>query len=215
MPKATNYNNDGILLRNINLETDINRLLKSIADDYDFTSDDLQGKQRKLPPVDKWNPENCGEIGLEIRKDGSWWHQGGKFTRIKLAQLFATILRCDDDGKTYLVTPYEKVIVHVEDAHFVVIRADKIVENGVQKIVFTTNLGDVFELSSEHKLWVVTNPESDEPRPYVMVRGRLFALINRAVFYELVSWAIDAKDAKGNDILVIESNNETFSLGQI
>ena len=28
-------------------------------------------KPRSLPPVHLWNPEHCGDIGLEIRKDGS------------------------------------------------------------------------------------------------------------------------------------------------
>ncbi|MFZ8477618.1 DUF1285 domain-containing protein, partial [Staphylococcus aureus] len=29
-------------------------------------------------PVERWNPPYCGDAGLEIRTDGSWWHQGGR-----------------------------------------------------------------------------------------------------------------------------------------
>ncbi|MBO6729795.1 MAG: DUF1285 domain-containing protein, partial [Maricaulis sp.] len=27
-----------------------------------------------LPPVDRWNPEYCGEMDMVIKRDGSWWH---------------------------------------------------------------------------------------------------------------------------------------------
>ena len=60
--------------------------------------------KRKLPPVETWNPEHCADIGMEIRADGSWWHEGTKFSREKLVRLFSTILRKDADGSTYLVT---------------------------------------------------------------------------------------------------------------
>ena len=67
-------------------------------------------KPRSLPPVHLWNPANCGDIGLEIRRDGSWWQDGVRFSREKLVRLFSTILRRDPDGH-YLVTPHEKVVV--------------------------------------------------------------------------------------------------------
>ena len=65
-----------------------------------------------------------GDIGLEIRRDGSWWQNGVRFSRDKLVRLFSTILRKDSDGY-YLVTPHEKVVVKVEDAPFVGVRADR------------------------------------------------------------------------------------------
>ena len=27
-----------------------------------------------LPPVDQWNPEYCGDIGMEIKRDGTWYY---------------------------------------------------------------------------------------------------------------------------------------------
>jgi hypothetical protein len=140
-----------------------------------------------LPPVDKWNPAHCGEIGMEILADGTWKHEGTRITRESLVKLFASILRKDADGQTYLVTPVEKIIVHVEDAPFVAIRADRHGEGRDQTIVFTTNTGDVVTASPEHPLRV--ERRGDEPRPYVHVRGRLEARILRAPFYELVEWA--------------------------
>lgn len=142
---------------------------------------------RGLPPVDKWNPAFCGEIGMEILADGTWKHEGTRITRESLVKLFATILRKDEDGQTYLVTPVEKIIVKVEDAPFVAIRADRVGAGESQTIVFTTNVGDIITASPDHPLRV--ERRGDEPRPYVHVRGRLEARVLRAPFYELVEWA--------------------------
>lgn len=166
--------------------------------------------KRKLPPVETWNPEHCADIGMEIRADGSWWHEGTKFSREKLVRLFSTILRKDADGSTYLVTPYEKVIVHVEDAPFLAVRVDAAEADGEHVIVVTTNLGDFVEIGSDNPLRVETDPETDEPSPYVLVRGRLEAKLSRPAFYELVEMA---EEVDGE--LVVRSHAEHFSLGRM
>lgn len=145
------------------------------------------GADRALPPVDKWNPTHCGEAGFEILADGTWKHEGTRITREPLVRLFASILRKDNDGHTYLVTPIEKIRVHVEDAPFVAIRADKHGEGEAQTIVFTTNTGDIVTAGPANPIRV--EYRNGEPRPYVLVRGRLEARILRAPFYELVEWA--------------------------
>jgi hypothetical protein len=63
--------------------------------------------ERRLPPVDKWNPEYCGLAGFEILRDGTWLHEGARITREPMVRLFSSILRKDADGETYLVTPGE------------------------------------------------------------------------------------------------------------
>jgi hypothetical protein len=166
--------------------------------------------KRQLPPVESWNPEHCADIGLEIRKDGSWWHEGTRFQREKLVDLFATILRKDEDGSTYLVTPYEKVIVHVETAPFLGVRLDRAVENGVQVIVVTTNLGDTVEIGAKHPLRVETDAETGGPSPFVLIRGGLEAKLTRAAFYELVDYA----DIEG-DRMSVTSHGERFDLGDL
>jgi len=148
---------------------------------------------RGPPPVDQWNPAHCGDIGMEILTDGTWKHAGARITRESLVRLFATILRKDADGETYLVTPGEKIIVRVEDAPFVAVRVDRVGEGREQTIVFTTNVGDIVQVSAAHPLRV--EMREDEPRPYVLVRGRLEARILRAPFYELVEWS-EARDGK-------------------
>ncbi len=158
------------------------------------------------PPVDQWNPAYCGEAGFEILADGTWKHEGTRITRESLVRLFASILRKDEDGLTYLVTPVEKIRVDVADAPFVAIRADRHGEGEAQTILFTTNVGDVVAAGPEHPVRVTY--DGDAPRPYVHVRGRLEARVLRAPFYELVEWA-----ERRNEKLGVWSGGAWFELG--
>ncbi|HPE48297.1 MAG TPA: DUF1285 domain-containing protein [Hyphomonas sp.] len=166
----------------------------------------------KLPPVHLWSPEHCGDIDMEIRADGSWWHEGGRINRERLVKLFSRILRKDEDGKTYLVTPYEKVIVHVEDAPFLAVRVDRAGEPGPgQTLAFLTNLGDLTLAGPEAPVRVETDPVTGEPSPYVLVRGRLEAKLTRPAFYELVEMAEEAPDGSG--LLGVWSQGAFFPIG--
>ena len=167
-------------------------------------------KTRSLPPVHLWNPSHCGDIGLEILRDGSWRQDGVRFSREKLVRLFSTILRKDSDGY-YLVTPHEKVVVRVEDAPFMAVRADRYEEKGEQSILLTTNVGDVVAVDSEHPLRVRQDPETGEPSAYVRVRGGLEARLVRPAWYEIVGWA--EADESGETMSVV-SNGCRFSLGR-
>jgi uncharacterized protein len=158
------------------------------------------------PPVERWNPDYCGAAGFEILADGSWKHEGTRITRENMVRLFASILRKDEDGATYLVTPGEKILVAVEDAPFVAVRADRHGTGREQALVFTTNVGDVVEAGPAHPIRV--NYTGETPRPYVHVRGRLEARILRAPFYELVEWG-EMRDGK----LGVWSAGAWFELG--
>lgn len=167
-------------------------------------------KPRSLPPVHLWTPANCGDIGLEIRRDGSWWQNGVRFTRERLVRLFSTILRRDPDGY-YLVTPHEKVVVRVEDAPFIGIRADRRELDGHQMVLVTTNVGDVVALDADHPLRVVEDPATGEPSTYVTVRRGLEARLARPPYYELVGWAdFDADGAT----MSLESAGARFCMGR-
>ncbi|MDD3446223.1 MAG: DUF1285 domain-containing protein, partial [Zavarzinia sp.] len=74
------------------------------------------GAGRKgLPPIHLWNPPFCGDIDIEIRRDGSWHYMKSPIGRAPLVRLFSTILRREDDDHYYLVTPVEKVRIRVVD----------------------------------------------------------------------------------------------------
>jgi len=143
----------------------------------------------RTPPVHLWNPTRCSEEGdFRIRADGVWLHEGSPIGREAMVRLFASILRKDGDGETYLVTPGEKVRVRVEDAAFLGVRADRHGRGREQSIAITTNVGDVAVIGPEHPLRVAFDAATGEPRPYVLVRGRLEARIVRAAYYELAQW---------------------------
>ena len=150
-----------------------------------------------LPPVERWHPEYCGEMDMVIKRDGSWWHEGKRITRQPLSRLFSTILRKDDDGVHYLVTPVEKIAIRVEVAPFVATRVDALGSGAEQTLIFTTNFDDLAEAGPEHPIQVSIDPETGEPTPLVRIRGGLDALMTRPVFYELAERAVDHDGAMG------------------
>lgn len=148
-------------------------------------------------PVERWNPDYCGEMDLIIKSDGSWWHEGSRITRRGMVELFASVLRKDADGRTYLVTPVEKLGVQVERAPFLAVRVDATGKGEAQRLFFKTNLDETVEAGPDNPVRVETDSKTMEPDPYVTVRGRLEAAINRAVFYDLVELAVERDDVLG------------------
>ena len=165
---------------------------------------------RGLPPVHLWHPEHCGEIDIVIRANGQWVHEGSPIGREALVRLFSTVLRLDPDGY-HLVTPVEKLRISVEDAPFVAVRVEAVAADRGPVLRFTTNVGDEVDADAEHPIRVETDRESGEPRPYLMVRRGLEALIARPVFYELVDMA---SERPGDDDLSVESAGTRFALGR-
>ena len=151
----------------------------------------LQAQQGKGPaPVERWNPPYCGDIGMQIRADGVWIYGGSPIGRMPLVKLFAGVLRKDADGKHYLVTPVEKIDVAVADAPFLAVEMEVQGSGRAQSLVFRTNVDDVVTAGPEHPLRFVTEPGSGGLKPYVLVRGRLEALVTRALYYDLVELAV-------------------------
>jgi len=168
--------------------------------------------QFKLPPIHKWNPPFCGDIDIKISRDGAWRYQGSLITRKKLMRLFSTVLRREDDDQYYLVTPVEKVRITVDDVPFVAVDVEISGSGETQELQFETNLGDSVVVDHDHLMWVVNDPLSGEPSPYVRVRDRLNALITRAVYYRLVDLAQE-KIVDGVSHLGLFSRGQFFSLG--
>jgi hypothetical protein len=142
------------------------------------------------PPVDSWNPPYCGDIGLAILADGTWTYRGSPIARPALVKLFASVLRKDADGKTYLVTPEEKVDVAVADAPFLAVEMEVSGSPPHQELVFRTNVDDVVTCGPEHPLRFAVDDHTGAIKPYLRVRGRLDALITRAVTHELLDLAV-------------------------
>ena len=162
-------------------------------------------------PVEKWNPDFCGDLDMEIRADGTWFYLGTPIGRPALVQLFSSVLRKDEDGRTYLVTPVEKVGIRVEDAPFVAVEMNRAVIDGQQVLTFRTNVGDVVEAGPDHPLRFVDENETGGLKPYLHVRGRLEALLGRAVMYELVA-AGEEIEIDGRAMFAVRAHGSVFPI---
>jgi hypothetical protein len=136
-------------------------------------------------PVHLWNPPFCGDLDMEIRRDGTWFYLGTPIGRKALVKLFSSILKKEGE-KFFLVTPVEKVGIRVEDAPFVAVDFQVAGTGPDQRLTFHTNVDDVVTAGPEHPIRVVHDPGTGEPAPYVHVRAGLEALIDRKSFYRLV-----------------------------
>lgn len=157
------------------------------------------------PPVHLWDPPFCGDLDIEIRRDGTWFYLGTPIGRAALVRLFASVLK-REDGKFYLVTPVEKVGIRVEDAPFLAV--DCTAEAG--DLRFVTNVGDEVVAGPDHPIRVEIAPDGT-PRPYLHVRRGLEARIDRKTFYRLVDLAEPGQHA-GEDWLGLRSGGVFFPI---
>ena len=161
-------------------------------------------------PVHLWNPPFCGDIDMEIRRDGSWFYEGSRIGRPGLVKLFASILK-REEGKFFLVTPVEKVGIRVQDAPFVAVDFDVEEAGAHQILTFETNVGDRVAAGPDHPIRVDRAPDTGEPSPYVMVRRGLEALVDRKSFYRMVDLA-EVAQVDGDDWFGVWSGGAFFPM---
>lgn len=148
-------------------------------------------------PVHLWNPPYCGDIGLKIAADGSWHYRDSPIRRPALVRLFASVLRKEEDGLHYLVTPVEKIAIAVEDAPFLAVDMRRDGEGRDQALRFRTNVEDAVTAGAHHRLRFARAAATDGLLPYVLVRGRLEARLTRSLAYDLVQLACREGDRLG------------------
>ena len=146
----------------------------------------LAAKPTRGPaPVHLWNPPDCGDIDMRIAADGTWYYCGSPIGRTPLVKLFSSILRKDGD-RFVLVTPVEKVGIKIDDAPFLAVEMAVEREANEQTLTFRTNVDDLVIVDQDHPLRF--EPGAAEGlKPYVRVRGDLWALVKRALFYDLAA----------------------------
>lgn len=150
--------------------------------------------EQRLPPVDRWTPTHCGDSGMRIARDGTWWHEGAPIGREAMVRLFSTILRREPDGGYVLVTPVEKLDIAVEDAPFQAVEMKAEGDGTDARLAFRLNTGDLVTAGPQHALRFEVTAEG--PRPYLHVRGGMEALVARAIYYDLAELAL-ANDPPG------------------
>jgi hypothetical protein len=145
-------------------------------------------EEKKLPPVESWNPSHCGDSAMRIARDGTWYHEGSPIGRQAMVRLFSTILRREPDGGFVLVTPGERLDILVDDAPFVAVELKSEGSGEARTLAFRLNTGDLVVAGPGHPLRFEAG--EDGLHPYVEVRRGLDALVARPVYYELAELAL-------------------------
>lgn len=148
----------------------------------------LSKSKGKLPPVEKWDPDFCGDIDMHIHHDGSWHYMGTPIGRPAMVRLFASVLKREDE-QYFLVTPVEKVGIKVDDVPFIVTQWRR--EDDY--LIFSTQTGDEFVVSDNHPVALLEDKVSGDTLPYANVRRNLWARLHQNVFYQLVAEAEEAE----------------------
>ncbi len=155
------------------------------------------GGKPPSPALPKLNV--CGDIALAIARDGTWFYQGTPINRKPLVKLFATVLRLEEDGRYYLVTPVEKVEIAVEGLPFVATELRRDGEGESQHLTFRTNVDDEVVAGPEHRLGFRIE-SGGNTIPYVELRGGLKARLARPVYYELTELAAEGPNKQGQGV---------------
>jgi hypothetical protein len=169
--------------------TDPSFTLSADAGALDRLSAAVKGAGAKTPPVERWNPPFCGDIDMRIAADGAWFYNGTPIGRPALVRLFASILRRDPE-RFVLVTPVERVGIAVEDAPFLAVEMAVAGDGLGRTIAFRTNVDDLVHVDAAHPLRF-DKDEGGGIKPYVLVRGGLWALVTRALTFDLVELGED------------------------
>lgn len=137
----------------------------------------------------------CGDIGLKITRDGTWYYEGSPIGRKPLVKLFSTVLRRENDG-FYLVTPVEKVLIDVEGEPFIAVAMTREGVGPSQRLTFTTNVDDEVIAGPQHPIGFRDEPEGGQA-PFVEVRDGLRAQLSRPVYYELAEMTVETEKGLG------------------
>jgi hypothetical protein len=145
--------------------------------------------ERKLPPVDQWNPAHCGHSGMRIARNGTWYHEGSPINRPAMVRLFSTVLRREPDGSHVLVTPVEKLEIEVETTAFRAVEMQSEGSGRDRRIAFKLDSGDAVVVGPKHPLRLLSTEQGPSPR--IVVRHGLEAELSRPIYYELAEIALD------------------------
>jgi hypothetical protein len=161
------------------------------------------GAARGFPPVHLWNPPFCGDIGMKIARDGTWFYRGSPIGRMPMVKLFASILRKDRDRHVL-------VSVEVEDAPFLAVAMDRDEGPDGPQLVFRTNLDDETRAGAACPIRFERSA-ADGVKPYVLVRGDLWALVTRPLFLDLVEMG-EIRDIDGARLFGVASGGAFFAM---
>jgi uncharacterized protein len=171
-----------------------------------------EARRKGPPPVERWNPAYCGEIDMRIAADGTWHYMGSPINRPALVKLFSTVLRKDPE-RYVLVTPVERVGITVEDVPFLAVEMAVDGEGESRQIAFRTNVDDLVQVGPEHPLRFDQGADGGI-KPYVKVRGELWARVTRALALDLIALG-EEKDVEGAAAFGIAAGGMFFHIASL
>ena len=157
-----------------------------------------QVEARKLPPVEGWAPQQKGDSNMRI-------HEGSPINRQGMVRAFSGLLIRDQNGAHFLVTPFEKLSIDVEDAPFLATDMVARDEDGTPALAFRLNTDELVIAGPDHP--IIARGDAETPALYIGVRRGLEARLNRSTYQQLAEHAL----ANGDDWNV-SSMGETFRL---
>ena len=129
-----------------------------------------------------------------IKANGDWYHDGGLIKRKELVRLFASILRREEDGEYYLVTPAEKWRIKVELLPLIVTDVEPNSVAGETSLVATLNVGRRLPIGEKNPLFL---EQAAGDVAAIRLDHGLSALFSRAAWYRLVEMAEEGSVRSG------------------
>ena len=157
--------------------------------------------ERKLPPIESWNPSETADSHMRIRADGTWLHEDRPLTRPAMVRAFASLLVRDGDGQHWLVTPECRQSVEVEDAAFVAVD----MQARDDALAFRLNTDELVLTGPEHPLRAAGSV--DAPAIYLAVRHGCEARLDRSTWLQLAEHALATGDGSS-----VASQGAVFAL---
>ena len=158
-------------------------------------------KERKLPPLERWNPEETTDSRMRIAADGTWFHEGAPITRPAMVRAFASLLMRDERGQHWLMTPQCRQSIAVEDAAFVAVD----VQAREDALAFRLNTDELVLAGPGHPLNAAGTAEA--PAIYLAVRHGCEARLDRSTWLQLAEHALATGDGTS-----VASQGASFSL---
>lgn len=158
-------------------------------------------EERRLPPIENWNPAQAGDSQMYIAADGTWFHEDSPINRPAMVRAFASLLMRDDSGRHWLVTPECRQSIEVEDAAFVAV--DMQVREDA--LAFRLNTDEFVIAGPDHPLRAAGDAET--PAIYLFVRHGCEARLNRSTWVQLAEHALITGNGHS-----AQSRGATFSL---
>ena len=149
---------------------------------------------------------------MRIAADGTWHYMGTPINRPALVKLFSTVLRKDPE-RYVLVTPVERVGIIVEDAPFLAVEMAVEGEGEGRQMAFRTNVDDLVQVGPTHPLRFDQDSHGGI-KPYVKVRGELWALVTRALALDLIALG-EEKEVEGAATFGVTAGGMFFHIASL